>query len=91
MSDHGQNESASHGQESEGIHWGRWVRKGGGWKMPMAKKKIFEELMEGVDAMKKHREGKLTLRSHKVEVTALPEADAKFIRETRKRKRRRLH
>jgi putative transcriptional regulator len=51
----------------------------------VAKRKIFEELMEGVDAMKKHREGKLTLRSYKVEVTALPEVDSKFIRETRKR------
>jgi len=34
----------------------------------MAKRKIFDELMEGVNAMKKHREGKLTLRSYKEEV-----------------------
>jgi|SRR5271168_4931719 len=27
MFDHGQNESASHGQESEGVHWGRRVRE----------------------------------------------------------------
>jgi putative transcriptional regulator len=53
----------------------------------MAKRKIFEELMEGVDAMKKHREGKLTLRSYKEEVTPLPAVDSKFIRETRKRMR----
>jgi putative transcriptional regulator len=53
----------------------------------MAKRKIFEELMEGVDAMKKHRGGKLTLRSYKVEVTPLPAVDSKFIRETRRRMR----
>jgi putative transcriptional regulator len=53
----------------------------------MAKRKIFDELMEGVDAMKKHREGKLTLRSYKEEVTPLPAVDSKFIRETRKRMR----
>ncbi len=49
----------------------------------MAKRKIFDELMEGVSAMKKHREGKLTLRSYKKEVTPLPPADSKFIREIR--------
>jgi putative transcriptional regulator len=53
----------------------------------MAKRKIFEELMDGVEAMKKHREGKLTLRSYKEEVTPLPAVDSKFIRETRKRMR----
>jgi putative transcriptional regulator len=53
----------------------------------MAKRKIFNELMEGVDAMTQHRGGKLTLRSYKVEVTPLPAVDSKFIRETRKRMR----
>jgi putative transcriptional regulator len=53
----------------------------------MAKRKIFDELMEGVDAMKRHREGKLTLRSYKEEVTPLPAVDSKFIRETRKKMR----
>jgi putative transcriptional regulator len=53
----------------------------------MAKRKIFDELMEGVDAMKKHREGKLTLRSYKEAVTPLPAVDSEFIRETRKRMR----
>jgi len=53
----------------------------------MAKRKIFDELMEGVDAMKKHREGKLTLRSYKEEPTPLPAVDSKFIRETRKKMR----
>jgi putative transcriptional regulator len=53
----------------------------------MAKRKIFDELMRGVEAMKKHREGKLTLRSYKEEVRPLPAVDSKFIRETRKRMR----
>jgi len=51
----------------------------------MAKRKIFDELMEGVGAMEKHREGKLTLRSYKVEAAPLPKVDSKFIRETRRR------
>lgn len=31
----------------------------------MPKRKIFDELIEGVEAMKKRRQGKLTLRSYK--------------------------
>ena len=31
------------------------------------KRKLFDELMEGVDAMQQQREGKITLRSHEVE------------------------
>jgi putative transcriptional regulator len=53
----------------------------------MAKRDIFGELMEGVAAMKSHREGKLTLRSYKVEVAPLPKVDSKLIRDTRKRLR----
>jgi len=53
----------------------------------MAKRKVFEELMEGVGAMEKHREEELTLRSYKVEAAPLPAVDSKFIRETRKRMR----
>jgi hypothetical protein len=41
----------------------------------MAKRKTFDEVMEGVAAMKSHREGKVTLRSYKVESEALPEVD----------------
>jgi len=33
----------------------------------MAKRKIFDELMEGVAAMKSRREGKVRLRNYKVE------------------------
>jgi putative transcriptional regulator len=51
----------------------------------MAKRKIFDELIEGVAAMKSHREGKLTLRSYKVEPGALPKVDSKLIKDTRKK------
>jgi len=46
----------------------------------MTQRDIFGELMEGVAAMKSHREGKLTLRSFKVEPALLPKVDAKLIR-----------
>ncbi|MGD0975692.1 MAG: hypothetical protein ABR866_16510 [Candidatus Korobacteraceae bacterium] len=53
----------------------------------MAKRDIFGELMEGVGAMKNYREGKLTLRSYKVDVAPLPKVDSKLIRDTRRRLR----
>lgn len=53
----------------------------------MAKRKVFIELMEGVAAMKGHREGKLTLLTYKVEPAPLPKVDARLIRDTRKRLR----
>jgi putative transcriptional regulator len=51
----------------------------------MTKRDIFGELMEGVAAMKSHREGKLTLRTFKVEPAPLPKIDAKLIRGTRRK------
>jgi len=53
----------------------------------MSKRNILGELMEGVAAMKDHREGKVTLRTYKVEATPLPKVDSKLIRDTRKRLR----
>jgi putative transcriptional regulator len=53
----------------------------------MAKRDIFGELMEGVAAMKAHREGKITLRTHKVEPAPLPKVDSKLILDTRKKLR----
>lgn len=53
----------------------------------MAKRDIFGELMEGVAAMKGQREGKLTLRSYKVEAAPLPKVDSKLLRDTRKKLR----
>ena len=51
----------------------------------MAKRDIFGELIQGVAAMKTHREGKITLRTHKVEAITLPIVDSKLIRDTRRR------
>jgi putative transcriptional regulator len=60
--------------------------------MLMTKRDIFSELMEGVAAMKSHREGKLTLRSYKVAAAPLPKVDSELIGETRKFARRlRIH
>lgn len=53
----------------------------------MAKRDILSELMDGVSLMKKHREGKLTLRSYKVEVSPLPKVDSKLILDMRKKLR----
>lgn len=53
----------------------------------MSKRNILGELMDGIAAMKGHREGKLTLRTYKVEPTPLPKVDSKMIRDTRKRLR----
>jgi len=62
------------------------------------KRNLFEELMESVEAMRLHREGKITLRSYKIEPSPLPKVDSKMIRETREKLRcsravfaRRLH
>jgi len=38
----------------------------------MSKRKIFDEMMEGVAAMKSHREGRITLRTYKVEAHHSP-------------------
>jgi hypothetical protein len=43
----------------------------------MSKRKIFDEMMEGVRAMKSHREGKITLRTYNVEAAPLPKVDSK--------------
>jgi putative transcriptional regulator len=51
----------------------------------MSRRKIFDEMMEGVRAMKSHREGKITLRTYNVEAAPLPKVDSKLIRDTRKR------
>ena len=53
----------------------------------MAKRDLFGELMEGVAAMKSHRQGKLTLRSYKVDAVPLPKVDSKLLRDTRKKLR----
>jgi len=49
------------------------------------RRKLFDELMEGVTAMGAHREGKVTLRTHHVESAPLPRVSAKLVRETRRK------
>ncbi len=53
----------------------------------IAKRSIFDELMEGVATMKRHREGKITLRTYKVKAKPLPRVDSKLIKQTRERLR----
>ncbi len=53
----------------------------------MEKRSIFDELMEGVAAMKSHRAGKVTLRTYKVTPKLLPKVDSKLIKQTRERLR----
>jgi putative transcriptional regulator len=53
----------------------------------MAKRKLFDELMDGVAAMTDRREGKVTLRSYKIEAKPLPTVDSKVIRQTREKLR----
>jgi putative transcriptional regulator len=47
------------------------------------KRKLFDELMAGVESMQQQRTGKLTLRSHQVEDLPPLQVDAELIRETR--------
>ena len=51
------------------------------------KRNMFGELMEGVSAMRAHREGRITLRSHRVTRLSLPPVDERLIRSTRERLR----
>jgi putative transcriptional regulator len=53
----------------------------------MAKRDVFSELIEGLSAMKARREGKITLRSYKIEAAPLPKVDSRLIRDTRKKLR----
>jgi putative transcriptional regulator len=53
----------------------------------MPKRNIFDDLTEGIAAMKNHREGTITLRSYKVEAAPLPKVDSKLILDTRKKLR----
>jgi putative transcriptional regulator len=43
-------------------------------KKKTSKRNIFAELMEGIGEMKEHREGKVTLRTHKLTPPGLEEA-----------------
>lgn len=51
--------------------------------MSKTKRNLFDELMEGVDAMQRHRKGKVTLRTHEVDELPPLSVDAETIRSTR--------
>jgi putative transcriptional regulator len=51
------------------------------------KRNVFGELTEGVRAMRAHREGRVTLRSHHVPALSLPVVNDRLIRTTRERLR----
>lgn len=44
---------------------------------------LFRELMAGVQAMRDHREGRLTLRTHEVEPITVPPVNPSLVRQTR--------
>jgi putative transcriptional regulator len=46
---------------------------------------VFGELMEGVAAMRAHRERRVTLRTHRVHRLILPRVDRQIIKNTRER------
>jgi putative transcriptional regulator len=53
--------------------------------MGRKKRELFDELMDGVHAMRAHREGKLTLRTHQFDAPPLPQVTAALVRNTREK------
>ncbi len=49
------------------------------------KRKLFDELMDGVEAMRQERAGKITLRTHEIDDQPPLEMDAELVRDTRER------
>jgi putative transcriptional regulator len=47
------------------------------------RRSLFNELMVGVKEMREHREGRLTLRTHRVEPITLPPIKPELVRKTR--------
>ena len=48
-----------------------------------SKRSLFREIESGIRAMREHREGRLTLRTHPIEPIALPPLGPDVARETR--------
>jgi len=51
----------------------------------MKKRKLFDEIMEGFDALAEHRQGKRTLRTHKVVAKPAPVIEARELVQLRER------
>jgi putative transcriptional regulator len=47
------------------------------------KRRLFTKLAAGVGAMREHREGRLTLRTHRIAPIMLPAINPQLVRETR--------
>ncbi len=47
------------------------------------KRSLFAELMTGVEAMRAHREGRVTLETRHVQPISVPPVDADIVRDTR--------
>jgi putative transcriptional regulator len=52
-------------------------------KKAAPKRRLFRELMAGVEDMRAHREGRLTLRTQRVEPIAVPKLEPHVVRDTR--------
>ena len=55
----------------------------GGAAAKSEERSLFRELMSGVKAMRQHREGLLTLRTHEIVPITLPPLNPRLVRETR--------
>ena len=53
----------------------------------MKKRKLFDEIMEGFDALAQERQGKRTLRTHAIEVKPVPRIQARELVQLRERLR----
>jgi len=49
------------------------------------KRNLFEELVQGIEEINQHLEGKITLKTYRVEPTAKPEITPEIIRNTREK------
>src|SRR5262245_645644 len=52
-------------------------------RVPRKKRSLFRELMSGVEAMRAHRAGRVTLKTMDVQPIAVPPIDADVVRQTR--------
>lgn len=50
---------------------------------PRKRRRLFREITAGVEAMREHREGRLTLRTTEVGPITIPPVGPDFVRETR--------
>lgn len=59
------------------------MAKNGNRTQRTEKRSLFRELMSGVQAMREHREGRLTLRTTEVAPITIPPVNSELVRQTR--------